>query len=318
MQHYVVPSMRQISMSVAADDGLVIAGTLALPAGKGPHPAAVLLCPGQLDREGDVGNARIALGRELSTALAARGAASYRFDRRGVGDTSGDWRATGFFQHRQDAAAVLRALASRPEVSVVGAIGYSEGALHAAWLGAHAGAAAVVMLAGPAQTGDDVYMRWAARLGKDEISWPVRLVLRLLGRTAQGEVARVCAKLKATTGDVARIYGIKVSARLYREYRGYDPRPDLAAIRVPVLAITGDNDLSVDHRDLDVIARLVPGPVETRLAPDLTHVLSRDPRPVSLRTYRQQYHRPVDPDLLEEVAKWVSANLQGRGASAQD
>jgi|GEM_PF-6693446 len=29
-------------------------------------------------------------------------------------------------------------------------------------------------------------MGWAARLGKDEIPWPVRLVLRLLGRTAQG------------------------------------------------------------------------------------------------------------------------------------
>jgi hypothetical protein len=75
---------------------------------------------------------------------------------------------------------VLRTLAARPELSTVGAIGYSEGALHAAWLRAHGGAAVVVMLAGPAQTGEEVYMRWAARLDNDEIPWPVRLVLRLV------------------------------------------------------------------------------------------------------------------------------------------
>lgn len=118
------------------------------------------------------------------------------------------------------------------------------------------------------------------------------------------------ATSRASTGSV--------SARSFREYLGYDPKPDLAAIQVPVLALTGDNDLSVDHRDLDTIDRLVPGPVDTRRVPDLTHILRRDPGPASLRNYREQYRRPVDPGLLEEVAKWVSAHLQGPGASAQD
>jgi pimeloyl-ACP methyl ester carboxylesterase len=91
------------------------------------------------------------------------------------------------------------------------------------------------------------------------------------------------------------------------------PKPDLAAIQVPVLAITGDKDLNVDPRDLDVIARIVPGPVETRRFPYLTHILHRDPGPASWRNYREQYRRPVDPGLLEEMANWVSAHLQGRG-----
>src|SRR5450756_2875545 len=43
----------------SSDDGLVMAGTLALPAGNGPPAAVVLLCPGRLDRDGDVGKARI-------------------------------------------------------------------------------------------------------------------------------------------------------------------------------------------------------------------------------------------------------------------
>jgi uncharacterized protein len=103
---------------------------------------------------------------------------------------------------------------------------------------------------------------------------------------------------------------------MWREFLGYDPRPDLAKLRVPVLAITGDNDLSIDPRDLDEIARLVPGPVEAHLVPSLTHLLRRDPRPSSPRNYREQFRHPVDPDLLDEVAEWAAAHLTG--ASPQD
>src|SRR5664280_1349768 len=64
---------RGFPSGTSSDDGLVIAGTLALPAGNGPPAAVVLLCPGRLDRDGDGGKARIGLGRALATALAARG-----------------------------------------------------------------------------------------------------------------------------------------------------------------------------------------------------------------------------------------------------
>jgi hypothetical protein len=44
----------------------------------------------------------------------AAGIATLRYDRRGVGATAGNWRATGFAGNRHDAAAALRALAARP------------------------------------------------------------------------------------------------------------------------------------------------------------------------------------------------------------
>ena len=314
--------LQEVDMAVTVDDGLEIAGTLALPAGReGQRPAVALLWAGKLDREGNTRKATLDLGRPMAAALAARGVASYRFDRRGVGETGGDWRRAGFFRHRADALAVLRALAARPEVRgrPVGVIGYSEGGLHAAWLGAHAvpPCAAVVLLACPAQRGDDFYMQWAARLGKEQVPWWLRLALRPLGRTPQDQVARVIARIKATTEDVQRVYGFKVPARQLREYLGYNPKPDLQRISVPVLAITGDNDFSIDPRDLDVIARLVPGPVQTRRIERLTHLLRRDRRPASAKTYREQYKLPVDHGLLDEVAEWVGANLRGRGAPAR-
>lgn len=311
MRQDVRRSMRETEWAVPADDGLLVSGTLSVPDGDGPHPAVVLLCPGTLDREGDSRRARTALGRPLAAALAARGVACYRFDRRGIGRTPGDPRAMGFYRQRRDAAAVLRAVAAHPEVGTVGVVGYSEGALHAAWLAAHAGAAAAVLLGCPARSGREVLL-WAMSLWRpDEIPLPIRLTLRLLRRTPRQAASRIADGIEASRGRVIRVYGLRVPPS-YREYLGHDPLPDLAAVRVPVLALTGSKDRQVDPADLATIARVVPGPVEACAVPDLTHVLRRVSGDGSLRTYREQYRRPVDPQLLERVATWLAAHLPMR------
>ena len=56
--------------------------------------------------------------------------------------------------------------------------------------------------------------------------------------------------------------------------------------------------------DLAVLAATVPGPVETRRVPDLTHTLRRQPRAASLRHYRGELRRPVDPKVLATVVAW--------------
>ena len=319
MQHDLDP-MQEIELAMPADDGTMFAGMLALPSeGAGPpYPAAVMLWPGKFDRAGNMRNAPLELGRPLAAALARRGVASYRFDRRGVGATPGDWRATGFIQHRLDAAAILRGLATRPEIATVAAIGYSEGALHAAWLAAHAAppCAAAVLLGCPAQDGEAFYLAWAARLGKDQIPWWMHLVMRPLGKNPSEQVATLINRIKRTTRDVERVYGFKLPARAMREYLAYDPKPDLAQIAIPVLAITGSNDFSIEARDLQTIAGLVKGEVNTLSPAGLTHALRRDPRPASAQSYREQYRQPVDPQLLEDVAGWLAERLGGaKGAT---
>ncbi|WP_157245560.1 alpha/beta hydrolase family protein [Nonomuraea typhae] len=291
-------------------------GTLTTPPGEGPHPAALILMPGKLDRDGNLGKGRIDLGPALATALAERGVAAYRYDRRGVGATPGDWMATGFHEHRQDAATALRELAKLPGIGPVGAIGYSEGALHAAALGAREGAAAVVMISGHAKTGEETLLWWAAGKDAEGLSWPLKLVALLLGRsTMRGLAAKMAAKLKATKGDVARLYGVRLGARSMREFLVYDPKKDLSEVRVPLLALTGAKDVQVDPADLETIADVVPGPAETRRVPDLTHLLRRDPGPATQRTYGRQYGEPVDAGLVEEVAAWTAQRL-GAGSPA--
>lgn len=300
--------IRVMDMAARADDGVALAGTLTLPAGAGPYPAALLLPgSGRLDRDSNAGRLRMSLGGPLAEALARRGVASLRYDRRGVAQTPGDWRSVGFLDNRADAAAALRALRRRPEIraGATGVIGHSEGAVHAAWLGAHERPAAVVLLAGYARPGRQALFWQAARIA-DTLPRPLRPLLPLVRRIALGKLAR----LERTTTDTARIGGVRTNARWWREQLAYDPRVDLARIQSPVLAVTGDKDIQVAPDDLAEVERLVPDDVEIHRIPDLTHLLRRDAGRPSLLSYSRLLRQPVDADLLAHVADWTSTQLQ--------
>jgi hypothetical protein len=55
--------------------------------------------------------------------------------------------------------------------------------------------------------------------------------------------------MRATTTDVARLGGASVDARWFREFMAYDPSPDLARLKVPVLAVAGGKDLQAPRHD---------------------------------------------------------------------
>ncbi|MEU4653394.1 alpha/beta fold hydrolase [Streptomyces sp. NPDC023723] len=299
--------MPDIDLTVPADDGTALAGTLTLPAGPGPHPAVLLLHgSGPLDRDGNTPKLLMNLARPMAEVLAAAGIATLRHDRRGAGATPGDWRTAGFTDNRKDAAAALRALAARPDIDAgaVGVVGHSEGALHAMTLAARTEVRAVVLLAGFAGVGEAAF-RWQGRSVVGSLPAPVRLLRRPLG--ALGD--RVLARIKRTRTDVARIAGAPVNARWMREMLVHDSRDDLAAIHAPVLAVTGDKDLQVDPADLDEIRRLVPGGAETHRLADLTHVLRPYAGRPTLGAYRRLLREPVDPALLALVADWLTRHL---------
>ncbi|MFJ7214894.1 alpha/beta hydrolase [Amycolatopsis sp. NPDC098790] len=299
-------TLTEIELAAPAADGVPLAGTLTLPAGPGPH-AAVLCLPGsgKLDRNSDTAKLRMDLGRPLAEKLARHGLASFRYDRRGVGATPGDWHTVGFLDNRADAAAALQAVRTHPAVHgrPVGVLGHSEGAVHAMWLAAHAQATAAVLLAGYARPGEAA-VRWQGTRLAAAAPRLVRPLLPVLRRAASKQLAR----LAASTTDATRVGGVRVNAKWWREQLAYDPRADLSRIRVPVLAVTGEKDVQVDPADLDVIAGLVPGARVHRI-PGLTHLLRRTDGPGTVFAYRELLRRPVEDDLMTGVAQWLAERL---------
>ena len=84
---------------------------------------------------------------------------------------------------------------------------------------------------------------------------------------------------------------------------------------MPVLAITGDKDLQVDPADLDTMTATVPGPITTIRVPDLTHILRRDTGSPTLKSYRAQWQRPVDQQVLDDVRVWILGRAAASGSS---
>jgi uncharacterized protein len=284
-----------------------LAGTLTLPEGPGPFPAVLLASgSGPLDRNSNHRRARFEVARQLAHALAEGGLASLRYDKRGVGETPGDWRAAGFTDNVDDLGAALQALHERPEVDAARVVvaGHSEGALLAANLAARGAPVVGAVLLSTSATPGEELLRWQARQIAPTLPRPVRLLLRLLHIDLEKKTEANRTRIKATTTDVARIGGARINARWHREFMAHGPREDLRRIAVPVLALTGAKDLQAPPADLETVAELVPAEVTVRRIPDLTHTLRRQPGPPSLSAYKKELRDPVDPEVLATVVDW--------------
>src|SRR5689334_20776612 len=105
-----------------------LAGTFSVPTGRAPFPAVLLIAAaGPEDRD------EVAAGHKvfvvLADALLRRGIAVLRYDKRGVGASSGDFDKARFNDLLEDAVCAFDYLRTRPEIDSrrVGVIGHSEG-----------------------------------------------------------------------------------------------------------------------------------------------------------------------------------------------
>ena len=162
------------------------------------------------------------IANTLASALAEHGVASFRFDKRGVGESGGDYVTTGFERETDDAAAALaglRAAAPRIDPERVSVIGHSAGATigirlasRSEWL------AGLVLLSGSISSGEEV-MRWQS----ERIAASMRWFERWRAGRFLVEQERVRRLLLASEGDVASIDGNELPARWFREFMAYHP-----------------------------------------------------------------------------------------------
>lgn len=287
--------------------GVSLAATLALPDGEGPVPGCLLLSgSGPLDRDSNMAGQRLDVARSLATAMAGVGIATLRYDKRGVGESDGDYLSASFDDETADAVAALDALRARPETTQrVAVIGHSVGATIAMRLARHARPPdASVLLAGAAQPGEQV-MAWQTR----RIAETQPIPLRWLRTQFERRQAADRERLTASTTPTVRLRRQTLPAAWFRGYMAYDPADDLSAIDRPLLAITGCKDVQVDPADVATIGQLVAGSFDGDTPADLTHLLRRDDGPPGLRTYRAQMQRPPDPGLIDRVASWTASQL---------
>ena len=268
-----VPSRREEDLSVDSAPGIRLAGTLTLPEGAGPFPAVVLVSgSGPQDRDATIfGHKPFALWADR---LADAGIATYRFDDRGTAQSTGDWASASIREFSADAAASVRALLAREDISAVGVMGHSEGGYVAPRVARMVQEAAfVVLLAGPGVPGHEVYAeqhRLLAMAG-GMAEAPARLYSEIIAalvspyaepvasndRRQRGEAAARAVLADADPDLVQELTGGLdpqstfdtilnfVSTPGVGSFIGWDPRQDLEDLSIPALAVFTEYDLQV-------------------------------------------------------------------------
>jgi len=298
-----------------SNNGITLAGTMALPATDGPYPAVVMVPgSGQVDRDESHKKMKINTFNEFARLLADRGIASLRYDKRGVGESQGDYYATGFHDNVGDTRAAFEWLKNSEEIRTdrVFLLGHSEGAFIATRLaGSGLDTAGIILLAGGAQSGE-ASLVWQAEQVIKGMKGFQKWLIDTLHIDALKAQRKSIEKIKKSTKDSYRVQMItKLNAKWMRELLAYDPAEDLASITVPVLAMTGSKDIQVDPQDLARMAGLIKAPFEHHIIPDVTHMLRADPGQASLSTYKEQVKKPVDPRLTGLMLEWMEKQLKG-------
>lgn len=275
-----------------------------------PHArAVVILIPGSgpVDRHGDARRLPLGIQRQLAEGLAAHGIASVRWDKRGVGESAGDFLSTGLHDLVDDALAVVDDAVALGLPIVL--IGHSEGSAIASRVLAECPSLVrgAVLLSPYARSGLEV-LRWQARALGDDLPAFVRVMLRLMRTDLERQTEKNRERLLATTGDVERIGGVRMNARWFREFMAYDPSADLAAAPQPVLAVAAAFDLQSPPDDAARIATMRVAPTRAVTLSRLSHILRPQASP-TLRTYRSDVLRPIDERIVPLIAQWMNTLL---------
>jgi uncharacterized protein len=240
--------------------GIRLGGTLTVPAGPGPHPAALLVSgSGAQDRDESVFGHRPFW--VLADHLSRKGIAVLRVDDRGVGQSSkGSARDTSL-DFAGDVRAGLRFLKNDARIDArrIGLIGHSEGATIAPLVAAtERSVAFVVMLAGPGIKGGDLLVEQAVAVKAasgaspaaiDEARRKQRQVVDIVLSTPDDSRARerIQTALDPTGANSQQLKG-QIDALLspwFRHFLAFDPAPTLSKVRCPILALIGDKDVQV-------------------------------------------------------------------------
>jgi pimeloyl-ACP methyl ester carboxylesterase len=322
--------------------GIKLAGTLTKPKGAGPYPAVILISgSGPQDRDESI------LGHKpflvLADALTRRGIAVLRFDDRGVGGSTGKTMSSTSEDLAGDVLAGVAFLKARPEIDsrAIGLIGHSEGGIIAPMVAARSSDVAfIVLMAGTGMGGEEILVRQGAlifkALGlKDKRLAQIsdlqkraiaiakeekddKVVAEKLRAIAREQMAALPEDQAKEVGDLDKLAEVQIEmlrSPWFRFFLNYDPRPTLAKVRCPVLAICGEHDLQVPPKEnLEAIEAALHGSgnkrVTVRELPGLNHLFQTS-QTGSPAEYAQ-IEETIAPSALKLMGDWIEEQVQER------
>ena len=292
-------------------------GTLLLPAGLAPDARVPVVVFTHMSGAGE----RDAY-RQFAYFFLAHGMGALIYDRRGSGASGGDEATAGMHRLADDAVAAVQAVAALPHVDAtrLGTFGHSQGGWIAPLAAARSPRVAFVIAqaaSGVSPALQEIYRVESnardAGLDASEVAAAVAYERLLMNwaRTGEGR-EQVHATARANrTARWARYVELREdlpaqpSARA-QSFWWFDPAPDLARVRVPVLVIHGELDGYVPVEESRRIMRAAMGeaPVTFVLLPHTAHGLWTGARDSAREVARSP---GFAPEYWSQLLGWLRA-----------
>jgi len=312
---------KKVSFDNPEAPGVRLAATLTLPAGDGPHPAAILITgTGPQDRDETIeAHKPFAVWAD---ELTRRGVAVLRYDDRGVAGSTGVFAAATQRDFASDVKAAFAWLAARPEIDParIGLIGHSEGAAFAELaVQEGVGPAGLVALAGPAGSGGETITAQVEQIARasgmpaEDIARNVALQRRLMEAVAThaddaDAVRRAVEPLLVEAGrspaEAAQLAAV-MSGDWYRGMVAHDPAESIRAVRAPMLAVFGGKDLQVPADQNAAAVSTHKPDAEVVVLPGLNHLFQ--PAETGLPAEYGRIETTLDTAAIRTVVDWIVA-----------
>ncbi len=316
--------------------GNQLAATLTLPQGAGPFPALVLIHgSGPHDRDETLLEHKPFL--LLADYLTRHGIAVLRYDKRGCGKSTGNYKESSSKDYAADALSAVQFLKTQANIdaSKIGLLGHSEGGLVAPIVASESpDVHFIVSLAGSALPGDRILMAQVKGLSAlnahekgqhDELLEIARETYTIIknepdNKLAIEKIIEMRKRLKAPeyalppAAQSVAIGQVEESLKMmtgpwYRYFLSFDPRDAWSKVHCPVLALNGSRDVQVvaDENLPEIKAALKKGGNEDYtevVFPGLNHLFQTCK--TGAPSEYAQIEETMSPVVLSTIADWIN------------
>ncbi len=299
---YATPSAFSEREVTVSGSGWSVGGTLAVPNGKGPFPAVVLVHgSGAGDRDATIGANKPF--RDLAAGLAPRGVAVLRYDKR--------TNLKVVTPQEEEVAPALAATALLRQTEGIDpkrifVLGQGLGGSLAPRIGkADPSLAGLIILAANTRPLPDLIveqMEHNATMHGAMSERDRQGIERMKGLVANAK------KPDLTSATAASQLPFNIPASYWLDLRGYDPGAVAAGLKQPMLILFGERDYEVAAQDVDGWRNPLKDSkdVTFKTYPKLNHVLMEGEGVSSNEEYAKLGH--VAQAVVEDVAAWVKAH----------
>ncbi len=319
---------------------VTLAGTLTLPRSEKPSPAILLIAgSGPIDRDETVFGHKPFL--VLADHLTKQGFVVLRVDKRGIGQSTGNYNIATTKDFAADALAGVEYLKTRKEVDAerIGLIGHSEGGLIAPIVAVKSNDVAfIVLMASPCVTGEailyeqEVLISRALGITEEQLSHQLGFqkevfsiiknesnlekAEKLLRELIAKQLANLPKEEQQTISNVIEAQMKRCNSNWFRYFLIYDPITSLRHLKIPVLVVHGELDSQASPKqNLPVSAKILKEAENQNYTiiefPKLNHFFQTC-ETGSILEYGK-IEETIAPVVLDTLTDWISETTTTRG-----